>query len=170
MSKIREEQRYEPQCEKRNLLTCASNEDTKPVHPCSMISLHCQHEETLHIGYPKCTQWRVWSDCWNVQADLNLSCKCHSKKCFLTLWHIWELKCMSCNARTCIFGYVHPVLTQLSPNIHAFWLVFAEHSLDSQGSLSMLVKIAADNILNFFFFPRKQALTFHANYCISKSA
>ena len=26
------------------------------------------------IGYPKCAQWRFWSDCANVQADMNLRC------------------------------------------------------------------------------------------------
>ena len=24
------------------------------------------------LGYPKCAQWRFWSDCTNVQGDLNL--------------------------------------------------------------------------------------------------
>ena len=35
-------------------------------------SLRCPHEETFILGYPKCAQWRFWSDCANAQADLNL--------------------------------------------------------------------------------------------------
>ena len=39
----------EPQCVKTYLLTCAPNEDSnQPVHPRSLISLRCSHEESLH--------------------------------------------------------------------------------------------------------------------------
>ena len=39
----------ESQLERMYLLTCAPNEDSnQPVHPRSLISLRCPHEETLH--------------------------------------------------------------------------------------------------------------------------
>ena len=40
------------------------------------------------LGYPKCAQWRFWSDCANAQADLNL-CLVHnltSPKYVFWLW------------------------------------------------------------------------------------
>ena len=50
-------------------------------------SFHCLHEETCILGYPKSTQWIVWSDSANVQADLNLHWAHMSKDMFST--HIW---------------------------------------------------------------------------------
>ena len=40
---------------------------------CTVWSGLIVHMKKLCIfGYPKCTQWRFWSDCMNVQVDLNL--------------------------------------------------------------------------------------------------
>ena len=35
-------------------------------------TLPCQHEESLHPWLSKYVNWRFWSDCANVQADLTL--------------------------------------------------------------------------------------------------
>ena len=35
-------------------------------------SLHCPHEQSLHPWLSTMRLWRFWSDCANVQADLNL--------------------------------------------------------------------------------------------------
>ena len=49
------------------------HEHHKPAHSCSRIRVYIVHMKKLcTLGYPKCTQWRFWSDCTNAQADLNL--------------------------------------------------------------------------------------------------
>ena len=35
-------------------------------------NLCCPHKELLHLWPPNTVQWRVWSDCMNVQVDMNL--------------------------------------------------------------------------------------------------
>ena len=58
---------------KRFFLTYSPNEDSNQAgHPFSLISLLCSYVEALHSWFPKCAQWRFWSDCANAQADLNL--------------------------------------------------------------------------------------------------
>ena len=42
------------------------------IHPCSLISLSCPHDETLHPWLSRWAHWRFWTDCMNPQADLNL--------------------------------------------------------------------------------------------------
>ena len=65
---------FEPEHEKTCPLTCAPNEDSdQPAHPHSLIRVFVVCEKTLcSLCYRKCAQWRVWSDCANAQADLNL--------------------------------------------------------------------------------------------------
>ena len=65
---------YESLSEKKYLLTCASNEDSnQPAHPRSLIRAFVVRMKKPCIpGFPKCDQWRFWSDCANAQADLNL--------------------------------------------------------------------------------------------------
>ena len=60
--------------EKTYLLTCAPNEDSdQTAHPRSLIRVSVVRMKKLCLfGYPKCAQWRFWSDCANAQADLNL--------------------------------------------------------------------------------------------------
>ena len=55
-------------------LTWAPNVDLdQPAHPRSLIRDFIVSMKRLCInGYPKCTQWRFWSDCANAPADLNL--------------------------------------------------------------------------------------------------
>ena len=55
-----------------NLITwLASNEDSHQLaHLCSPIFVPMK--KLCILGYLKCAQWRFWSDCTNVQADLNL--------------------------------------------------------------------------------------------------
>ena len=57
-----------------SLLTYRPNEDSnEPANACSLISVFIVRIKKLCIlGYPKCVQWRFWSDCANAQADLNL--------------------------------------------------------------------------------------------------
>ena len=55
---------FKPQREEIYLLTCAPNED-------SSQSVH-SHSLLYSIDYPKCAQWRFWSDCANAQSDLIL--------------------------------------------------------------------------------------------------
>ena len=39
----------------------------------SLFSVFVIHiKKVCILGYPKCAQWRFWSDCANEQADLNL--------------------------------------------------------------------------------------------------
>ena len=46
------------------------NEDSnQPVHACSPDQSYFKH---CILDNPKCAQWRIWSDCANAQADLNL--------------------------------------------------------------------------------------------------
>ena len=66
--------KYRPQREKTYFLTCAPNEDSnQPAHLRSLIRVFVFRMKKLCIlGYPKSAHWRFWSDCANVQADLNL--------------------------------------------------------------------------------------------------
>ena len=56
------------------LLTCAPNEDLNQyARPRSLIRVFVVRTRNFCIlGYPKCAQWRFWSDCANAQADLHL--------------------------------------------------------------------------------------------------
>ena len=63
---------------KRYLMTYASNEDSnQTAHPRSLIRVFAvRMKNRCILGYPNCMctidlQWRFWSDCANVQADLN---------------------------------------------------------------------------------------------------
>ena len=55
---------------------CARNETTttnQPVHPRSLIWVFVlRMKKRCILGFPKCAQWRFWSDCANAQSDLNL--------------------------------------------------------------------------------------------------
>ena len=55
-------------------MTCAPNEDhNQTALSRSLISVFVVRMKKLCFrGYPKCDQWRFWSDCKNMQADLNL--------------------------------------------------------------------------------------------------
>ena len=55
------------------------------------------------IGYPKCTQWRFWSDCMNVQSDLNL-CWAHIWRYIFWCWssNISDLPCRSTHSPSLI--------------------------------------------------------------------
>ena len=54
---------YEPLYEKTYIQSCALNEDSSRSQQCDQC-LRCLHEETYSLlGYPKCVQWRLWSDC-----------------------------------------------------------------------------------------------------------
>ena len=52
----------------------APNEDfNQPAHPHSLIGVFAfRMKKVYFLGYPKCTQWRFWSECANAQADLRL--------------------------------------------------------------------------------------------------
>ena len=67
----------EPLWQKTYPLKCAPSEDSD--QPCAFvqsdqsISIFIVRRKKLNtLGYPKRVQWRFWSDCTNVQADLNL--------------------------------------------------------------------------------------------------
>ena len=50
-----------------------SEDSGLPAHSFSLIRILVVSMMKLCIlGYPKCTQQRLWSDCANMQADLNL--------------------------------------------------------------------------------------------------
>ena len=53
------------------------------------------------LGYPKCAQWRFWSDCANAQADLNLRWAHISKLRFLPL----QPKLYTCPITSRTFNY-----------------------------------------------------------------
>ena len=52
------------QHQKKNLLTCAHNENSdQPAHPRSLIRVFVvRMMKRCIIGYPKCAQWRFWSE------------------------------------------------------------------------------------------------------------
>ena len=64
----------QPQHEKMYLLTCAPNEDSnQPAQPRSMIRVVVVRMKNICLlDSPKFAQWSFWSDCVNVQFDLNL--------------------------------------------------------------------------------------------------
>ena len=78
---------YEPQREKTYLVTCEPNEDSnQPAHPRCLIRVFVVRMKKLCIlAYPKCGQWRFWSDCANAQADLNLRWPHMSEGTFMRL-------------------------------------------------------------------------------------
>ena len=65
---------FERQRVRTYLLTYAPNEDSDQLaHSRSLIRVFVVRMKKVWIlGYPKCAQWRFWSDCANAQADLNL--------------------------------------------------------------------------------------------------
>ena len=64
---------HEPQRQKTYLWLRVPKEDSnKPADLCSLIRVFIVRMNKLCItGYPKCAQWRFWSECTNPQADLN---------------------------------------------------------------------------------------------------
>ena len=62
---------------KKYFLTCAPNEDSnQPVYPHSLISVFIVRIKKLcSLGYPKCAQWRVWSDSAKTRDDANFRWK-----------------------------------------------------------------------------------------------
>ena len=80
---------------KRTFLHAHNEDSDQPAHPRSLIRVFIvRMKELCILGYPKCTQWRFWSDCANAQADSHrliwifTGCTC-SKVRFLTLRFIW---------------------------------------------------------------------------------
>ena len=63
-----------PKRPKTYFRTCTLNEgSTQPAHPCSIIRvLVVRMKKPWSLCFPKCAQWRFWSDCANAQADLKL--------------------------------------------------------------------------------------------------
>ena len=55
-------------------LICTPNEDSdQPARMRRLIwAFVVRMEKFCMPGYPKCTQWRFWSDCANAQAELNV--------------------------------------------------------------------------------------------------
>ena len=74
----------EPEREKTYHLTCASNEDlVQPAHPHSLIYVFVVHiRKRCNLGYSKCAQWRFWSDCEKVQANLTFEGRTYPKERF----------------------------------------------------------------------------------------
>ena len=66
--------KLEPQHVKTYNRIFAPNENSnQPAYPRSLIRVFVLRMKKLCIlGYPKCAQWRFWSDCAKAQADLNL--------------------------------------------------------------------------------------------------
>ena len=80
---------YEPQRAKTTILIRAPNEDSnQPSHPRSLIRVFIVRMKKLCIlGYQKCAQWRVCSDCANAQVDLNFCCAHIPKVRFQIRYH-----------------------------------------------------------------------------------
>ena len=55
----------------------------RQISLCSLIKIFIvfivQMKKFCILGYPKCAQWRFWSDCLNAHADLNLCWACMSE-------------------------------------------------------------------------------------------
>ena len=121
-----------PQHGKMYLPKCAPNRNSnQPDHPCSLIRVFVVCTKKLCIlGYPKCAQWKFWSDCVKMQANLNL-CWAHMSKGtddFLILWFKWLEKW---NILLTIRRYVSvylPFILNIFVNTHG----------DSNGSQSII--------------------------------
>ena len=66
--------KYEQQREKAYRWIYAPIDDSdQSAHPHSLIRVFVVRVKKLCVlGYPKCSQWRFWSDCADAQVDLNL--------------------------------------------------------------------------------------------------
>ena len=78
-----------PQTRRRNVRKHTSwhvrpkKNSNQPAHPRSQISAFVVRMKKLCVlGYPKCAQWKFWSDWANAQTILRLTCR---KVRFLTL-------------------------------------------------------------------------------------
>ena len=94
-------------------LTYAPNEDSyQPVHPRSLISVFVVHMKKLCIlDYPKCAQWRFWSDCAKAQVDLDLRWAHMSEHRFSdVVAHIENI------TKTCLFKYNENFTTKKNEN------------------------------------------------------
>ena len=81
---------YQLKCEK---ITVPFDISTLGTHPHSLsVFIVCMKKFCI-LSYPKCTQWRFWSDCVNVQSDLN-SLDTHQKALFLTLRLMFFFSCL----------------------------------------------------------------------------
>ena len=65
---------WEPPRDKTNKMACVPSEDSdQPGHPPSLIRVFAVRLKKARIlSYPLSTQWRLWSDWSDAQADLSL--------------------------------------------------------------------------------------------------
>ena len=70
---------FEPPHDKTNKMACGPSEDSdQPGHPPSLFRVFAVHmKKAWVLSYPLSTQWRLWSDWADAQADLRL-CWAHS--------------------------------------------------------------------------------------------
>ena len=67
-------------------MTCVSSKDSdQPGHPSSLIRVFTvRMNKPWVLSYPLSTQWRLWSDWANAQADLSLR---WAHRSFCWFWH-----------------------------------------------------------------------------------
>ena len=119
-----EDVNYEHQREKMYLLTCVPKEDSKqPTLSGSLISVFVVRMKKLCIlGYPKCAQWRFWSDCANAQSDLNL----HWVHMFEGTFSFWRCVDIGRPLRKRLLTETHLFLLNISTVIGRFLAVRRE--------------------------------------------
>ena len=78
---LKEKSLFEAKRQETYILICGPYRDSdQPAHPRSLIRVAAiRLKKPCTLGYPKCAQWRFWSDCTRAQADLNL-CWAHKSK------------------------------------------------------------------------------------------
>ena len=77
---------FDPAHDKTYKMTCVSSKDSDhPGHPPSLIRVFIvRMKKPWVLSYPLSTQWRLWSDWANAQADLSLRWVHRS---FCWFWH-----------------------------------------------------------------------------------
>ena len=95
--------------DKTNKMTCAPSEDSdQPGHPPSLIRVFAVMKKHWARNYLLSTQWRLWSDWADAQADLSLCWGAHlillvlscSGSFISTLFHFSLPSCKWCNKIT----------------------------------------------------------------------
>ena len=95
-------------------VTHAPNEDiNQPAHQRSLTRVFAVHMKKLcMLGYPKCAQWRFWSDCANAQADLNLR-RSHMSERYI-FWRfgslVWKKEKQTLKKQWCYFYWAFYLL------------------------------------------------------------
>ena len=141
------------QREKTYLWLPLRENSNQPAHPRSLIRVFISQMKKLCIlGYPKCAQWRFWSDFSNAQVDLHLRLAPMSKR-FLNYFPE--------NAITFILT-MYNINNEIRPRGYKtfFMLNSAEHELFSANKYEN-----ANNSWHFHIYLQRN---FYAQLCLAR--